>query len=802
MPAHCLAAVAARRLNAALATLVALMLCLTVCVGTPAARAADVGDSGVAIVPQDAAFVSATLRLREQYDLIVKSNAFAAIKNLPAVQRAIEAFEEQKLQPGSPLSMLATFMELPENQQAAELLEDMVSSDTFVYGEPSCVTFVELLKKIQQAQQAANILQIARGDASLGGIDIDGFDALDGIEIDELEEDEEEDGEDGASAPRRIPVRPARFQAVDADETISGEELTTRLILQALAENTDLIVVPDIVWGFKTTKLPAAESQLKRIEVLIRLMTQANPDLADSLERRKLKNGEVVTFTIKPDVNLIRDSIPAADDLQDELKKITDRVKQLEIVIALGIFGDRVIFSIGDSADHLDKLATAGSGRQGLLSTKPFAPLMEHKDKKLTAVSHISEPLAKAIAPSVDDIEQLAQLADKIADAADLPEAAAKDAREMLGKMAAGYRKRLPIPGPWTAYSFLAEQGYEGYAWDWSKNVPFDGSKRLELLEHAGGAPLGAIAFRLKTDPSQFEDLVSWVTMGWSIFSKHLLPKADGDAREKIAEVEEHLAPVAEKLVGILRTKILPALADGQIGLVLDAKSRTKRLQSSLPASTEPLPLAEPAIVLGLDDPKLFREGLSDLFALGDELVEAVREINPDAVPADYRLAAPEKTKLDGGSVWSWKMERSGIDDQVRPSIGVGEDVAVLSLLPKQAGRLLAESRLETGSQLSKFEEPLAGAAALDFAGLVDAIQPWSVYLTRYGCVQQRDGEVDRDIELTAEVENEQAKDALKQAAVVCEAMKSLRVAVAETSTTPEATVTHWRNVIRDMPAK
>jgi hypothetical protein len=38
--------------------------------------------------------------------------------------------------------------------------------------------------------------------------------------------------------------------------------------------------------------------------------------------------------------------------------------------------------------------------------------------------------------------------------------------------------------------------------------------------------------------------------------------------------------------------------------------------------------------------------------------------------------------------------------------------------------------------------------------------------------------------------------------AVVCEALKSLRAAVAEMSTTPDATVTHWRNVIRDMPAK
>jgi len=37
---------------------------------------------------------------------------------------------------------------------------------------------------------------------------------------------------------------------------------------------------------------------------------------------------------------------------------------------------------------------------------------------------------------------------------------------------------------------------------------------------------------------------------------------------------------------------------------------------------------------------------------------------------------------------------------------------------------------------------------------------------------------------------------------VVLEAMKSLRVAVAETSFRGDALVTHWRNVIRDMPAK
>ena len=143
---------------------------------------------------------------------------------------------------------------------------------------------------------------------------------------------------------------------------------------------------------------------------------------------------------------------------------------------------------------------------------------------------------------------------------------------------------------------------------------------RLELLEHTGGAPLAAVGFRIKNDPGQFEDFVSWADMGWSFFRQYLVPKAGEDAREKIEEVDEHLAPLGEKLVGILRTKILPALADGQIGFVIDGKSSTKRPHAALPAAAEPLPLLEPAIVLGLDDPKLFREGMSDVFELADEL--------------------------------------------------------------------------------------------------------------------------------------------------------------------------------------
>jgi hypothetical protein len=754
----------------------------------PASRAEETG-GGVAVIPQDAAFVSSTLRLREQWERFSKSNAFVTLKKLPAVQRALDQIEEQKVQPGSPLSMFATFMELPENQQALELLDDMISTDTFVYGEPSCVKFIELFQKVQRAQQAANIMLMARGGDFDFDVDFD-FEAIDG-------DDDDQDGDGAAILPGRARIQPVQMVRTAPDE------LASRMVLQTLADNVELIVVPDLVWGFKTTKLPAAESQLKRIEVLIKLVTQANPDLAKSLARRKVAGGEVVTFTIDgatlPWDDLTREATEGMDG--EALDKVLDRLRSLDIVISLGMIGDRVVLSIGDSADHLDKLAVSG-GKPGLVTTKPFGPLVADKDKRLTGVSYMSEALAKVLAPSAADIEQLAELADTIAAEADLPEGAAAEARAGLEKMAAGYKKRLPIPGPWMAYSFLADQGYEGYAWDWTQNRPFDGSQRLDLLEHTGGAPLGAVVFRVKNDPQQFEDLVSWGGMAWNFFTKYVLAKADDEARERVELVDKQLGPLAAKVVATLRTKILPALADGQIGLVLDAKSRTKRIQAGLPEAAEPLPLTEPAIVLGLDDPKLFREGLSDMFAFGDELVDAVREIDPDSVPADYRIKDPEKTKVEAGSIWSWAIDSTGLDDQIRPAIGVGEHVAVLSMVPKQATRLLADAKLETGSQLSKFEEPLAGAAALDAAGVIDAIQPWIVYLTRLGCVQEREGRFDRDAVLTKDVENAQATDALAQVAVVCDVLKCLRVAVAEAAVKGDATVTHWRNVIRDLPAK
>jgi hypothetical protein len=580
-------------------------------------------------------------------------------------------------------------------------------------------------------------------------------------------------------------------------------------VAEALVDNLELIVVPDVVWGFKTTKREAGVSQLKRLEVLAKLFTQANPDLADSLARKKIGKGEFVTFTLEAS------SLPW-DDLREQMAdevgdvegidKVLERLESLDLVVALGMIDDWVLLSIGDSTDHLQKLtiandkpATAGS----LLDQKPFVPLLAHKDRRLTGINYMSGELAAALSGSADDFDPMLEALPDAAEAAGYPAAAADAARDWLGEAAADYGKRLPTPGPWMSYSFLGDQGYEGYVWNWARNQPVDGSKRLDLLEHTGGAPLAVIVSRLKSDPALFDDIVAFVAGGLDLVRDWGLPGEDEEDAEAFAEFDEHLTPLGEKFVAALREKIIPSLADGQVGFVIDAKSKTKKPQRELPGSSEPLPLPEAAIVVPLADPKLFREGLNDLFALSDELVDAIRDMNPDAVPSDYRVPDPEKSKAEGGSVWSFALTGSGLDEQLRPSIGVGEKAAVLSLAPNQAARMLVANKLETGSGLSSFEEPLAGAAALDFAGLVDALKPWIDYGVRYRCVAEREsGQVDPDEELAADDENEQAKEALQHVGVVVEAIKCLRAAVAETSIADDAVVTHWRNVIRDLPAK
>jgi hypothetical protein len=771
--------------------------CLNSSAAMAAAPAALAG-SGVATAPADAAFFSSTLRLKEQIDIFMDSNAWAKLRELPAISRGLDSWNEQKDMPGSPVSMFFTFLELPENAQAVELLSDMVAHDTFVYGDPSCAKFLKLVRIVSAAQQEA---------------------ALRAAGVDEMEEDFEEielesDDEEISGARGRLRVLPVRREIAEEVEevddlefeveAIGGEEAQALAMIEAIAKNIELFEVPDIVWGFKTGKKDTAEFQLKRIEVLAKLLAEMSPQAAGAMTRKKVAGGTVLSFTIAGSLvpwDEIAGEIENRIGESEDLEKVLAKARETNIVIGLGVIGDWVILSIGDSLDHLDKLVLPGGKGKALIDTPPFAKLLDHADKPLTGISYLSEELAEAMAPSAHDLDSLIGLAVMGVENSDAADGASEAVKKWLDELNTEYVKQLPEPGPWLSYSFMTPTGYEGYAWSWFKNIPLDGEKPLSLLEHAGGTPIAVAVTRFTSNPDLAMAMGQLVRDGWDIFATYAVPEMSDDEQEKFDTFSEKFLPLAGELATIFTDKFAQSIADGQVGFVIDSKSTTDKLQAELPSSAEPLPVPEFAIVLPLADRKLFVEGLNDFFAWGDKLVATMREVDPNSVPEGYAIPEPSQEKVAGGSVWSFGIPDAGLDEKIAAAIGVGDSAVVFTLVPGHAARLLDPTPLKTGGAVTKFAAPLAAASAVDFPTLIDMIEPWVIYFTRYGCVMEAEGEVDSGARLSADDETAEAAEALTHVRVALEVARCLKTAVSELSTEDDAFVTHWRTVIEDIPA-
>src|SRR3954447_22126465 len=103
------------------------------------ARAADPApapDTSLALVPADAAFYTASLRLGEQLDAFLKSNAYAKLKSLPAARLAADHIREAAGKPDNPLGQVMQLLKDPANKELADLLRDLPRQEVFVYGGP------------------------------------------------------------------------------------------------------------------------------------------------------------------------------------------------------------------------------------------------------------------------------------------------------------------------------------------------------------------------------------------------------------------------------------------------------------------------------------------------------------------------------------------------------------------------------------------------------------------------------------------------------------------------------------------
>ena len=680
----------------------------------------------LALVPADATTYSVMLRNREQWQALTRSVAWARLNALPVVKKGWDLLHEEWNKEDGPLSKVKQWYKEDANRALVSLFGDMVADEVFIYGGKGSAEFLALLQELQGVYQYGPLMSLL-------------------------------EGKNPAAAQR--------------------PEERARLLLRALADQPERIVIPELVIGFRLKNAELARAQLKRLGALAKHL---EPELKKHLHKTKVAGAEF--WTVKLDGTMIPwDQIPLRDleENPGEFDKLVKRLKELKVTVSLGVREPFALLAIGESPAML---ANLGKGK--LLKDRPeFDRLAKFADRKVVAVGYGSKEWQALQNIRRTDVEEMAKgIMEKLKE---LGVTAEQEAviRKDLAKLTKELKAYLPVPGPTVSISFLTDNGYESFAFDWTKNSGVDGSKALTILNHVGGTPLLVAAGRTKLDPKDYANMVKWVKIAHKHFEDIVLPKLG--LQNLYGPVFNLVQPSLERFNKATGEMFLPALADGQWAFVIDAKLKSKQWHRALPPSENELPLLEPALVTGVKDADLLKKAMEEYRQTINGLIGSVGRLVP-GLP-EINVSPPQTKKVKGGTLYFYPIpDAAGLDSQICPAAGLSKHVATLAISLDHAGRLLASQPLKSGSPLlADSKKHLVSAAHLNMEGMIRALSPWVTYgLEAAGLAQQGEG----------------ADNVLTQARTVMDILTVFKSFTNISYVENGVLVTHGQSVIRDLP--
>ena len=668
----------------------------------PTVRAAEKTDS-LDWAPEDVAFYSSSRRLKEQVQIVLKSNAAKQVMEMPFVQMGLAELKKQMDDPTQPAGMVKVFFDLPENKQLLDLLGDMGSREMVIYGDNDWIASFDLLRKMQKISnqiQAEMLEDISRID---------------------LDDPTDEDSVEG-----------------DAEKRMG------RAYIELLRDNLDKCKVPATVMAFRLSEKVPAETQLKRLEVLASAFFKTVPELKDALSRKKIDGTDYLTFTLEAK-NLPWDEVPLEEfeEKKGEYKKVFDHIKSLKVVANLGVWDGWLILSIAGSDEHLAKL---GKGKT-LRNRKEFAKLAEFKDHRLTGVNYASDSFMKATSDLRQTIDDLVDTVNIFLPLAEIPDATRHRISGDVKELGDDIKASLPVPGAILNFSYLTKDGINYKSYNWSSNSMYDGSKPLTILKHVGGSPLLAVAARAKYKPEQYDTMKKWIKKGYKYVEEFALPELSEKERKEFDKVAEQVYPLLRRLDETTAKKLIPSLADGQSAIVLDAKLASKQWVREMPEAKVPLVIPEPAMVLGVSDAKMLKQAFVEYREIANDAIKAMRKISPDEIPP-FEIPPLHEKKVAGGNVYFHPLPKqvydaTGLDKRLLPNAGLSPSIATLSISEKHTERLLSETSLAATGPLKNTDRKAAMAVYFNWAGMVDMAKPWVDYGFAQAAVQGEFGPAD-----------------------------------------------------------
>ena len=707
----------------------------------------SVKEGSLSLVPADAAFYSSSRRLGAMFEKFVDSNAFARLKNLESIKTMTEEFENQWNDPNSDFAQAREVLERESTRETLAFLGDMVSNEWWSVGDMKHGDLVELGGHLgAEMRRAQNEMQMKQAN----GEEVNPMDIANGF-------------------------------------------------IRSLDQNRHLIVIPNSITGFQVKNKKRAAEQLAALDNLLTNAVQGNQTLAPAYSKKTINDTEFLVLDLKGNMvpwQLIGFFVQGIDF--QAFNRVVGTLNGLEITLAIGLQGDHVLFLFGESTAYLETLAKGDL----LYDREELAPLRKHAAKPVSAISYVSEAYKQRVGSQNDAFAALQQVHDSLQPALELMELN-DDIKAMIAKdleEAAAWLKEqeMPEPGATLSFEYETDRGYEGFAYDWTENTVLDGSQPLPLINHVGGNPVAFAVGRTKYDPEGFDHLVVVLEKVYGYVDTYLQGELDDNERTEYQKVMKIVGPHLKRLETTTREKLIPAMKDGQGGIVLDMQAKSRQWFTEMPPARQPVAIPELAFVYGVDDAKLLASAFDDYHDIFQSLLDDLHDYSPEEIP-EIKLPTANKEETESGTVYTYDVPRQGgLDEQVAPSAGLSKSVVVWSYVPGQTKRMLPSKELAAeGGPLADLDRNLAGAGRFDFAGFVDGIEPWVEYgITQYYASQAVGTEPATDDVFFQDPPMEKV---LGEVRAVAEVLKCFRGYSSVTTLEDGASVTHFDYHFEDL---
>lgn len=657
-----------------------------------AAPAADLAQhaKSLEVAPEDAAFYAASLKNREQFDAVAKSNAWKQFMRIPVVSMGWIQVQSQWKFPTDPtVEKFKNWFDSAQGQDVYGLALDAVSDEVFIYGDASVTALTKTLLEMNSESTRAQ------------------FDAL------------RESGDP---------------EALDENEAVQQR------MLKLLKEHKDELRVPNLVMGFVIDDRDRAVRVLDLANTKLRELIESEDDIpawvGEQLTREQVDDRELLVLTLTGDQlpwGVIEEKMADQPELFDVVKEL---VEDKQMVVALAVVDNFLLLSVSESLEYLEDF-----GEGDLLSERDeFDRLEQHAGENIISLGYASEEFMRAAGSQQRSMGDMAAMAKGFLSLAELSEEQVEAIEGDIDELIEATLDYLPTPGAVAAVSFTTDRGYESYTYNWGEMPPqMDASQKLTLIDHVGEDSLGWYVARGKQSVDTYDKMVDWIKRIYGHVDQIAEDKMAGEEDyEEYKAIRDQVLPLLADLDQANREYLIPGFKDGQSAIVLDASVSDTSWCEFMNASDSPLPMPSIVLVSGVSDAEAVKKGTAVYWDVAQRAIDKAHEAEPDEIPA-FTLPEPEVVESgSAGTIYQYELPAAwGANDRVKPNAGLSDSVLVMSMFPELTEKLLAGSRPTVDGPAAEFDRPLLAAGHFEFAKFIETLRPWADYGIQLAMEQQ-----------------------------------------------------------------